>query len=178
MAKTYNSLSNVTVGSVLTASDYNEVLENSNNYRVPPLVQVRRDTNLTSYTAGTAIAWQSTGIASTDDTMWTAGAATRVTINTAGLYVVNYTGTAGGSATVTLVSAAIMRNGTSVSNIYMPTVLNSTQFSVTAILSLTATDYVEANNNFSGGSAYFVNGSGTLGVDQSRLTVAWIGQVS
>jgi hypothetical protein len=42
MPKTYNTFTNVSTGDVLTATNFNNVLTNVNNYRKPPLLRVRR----------------------------------------------------------------------------------------------------------------------------------------
>lgn len=179
MPKTYTDLSNVTTGSVLTATAYNNHIANTENVIVPPLVQVRRTTNQTGYSGGTAITWESVGIASTDDTMWAASPnPTRVTINSDGIYLVQFTGRASGAATVSLVSAGIMRNGTLVSDSFQPATSNAGNFSISAVLDLSATNYIEAQCNFVGGSAYVVEGAASLTQAQTRLTVCWIGKKS
>jgi hypothetical protein len=45
MAKTYNTFTDVATGEVLTATNFNNVLENVGNYRVPPMCRAVRSTN-------------------------------------------------------------------------------------------------------------------------------------
>ena len=45
MPKTYNTISTFTSGQVLTAAQMNEIGTNVNNYRVPPLVRIRKNAN-------------------------------------------------------------------------------------------------------------------------------------
>ena len=89
MAKTYNPLSNVTVGSVLTASDYNEAIENSNNFRVPPMCILRKTgtqaCNNGSFTPITFGAGEE--LYDTDEMHSTSSNTARITPTTAGIYL-------------------------------------------------------------------------------------------
>ena len=176
MAKTYNTLSNVTVGSVLTASDYNEVLENSNNYRVPPAVRVVRTSDLTNY-SGAAITWQ----AETFDTdgMWSSG--TTVTIQTAGIYLVNFYASATPVAgTPVYGNPQVSINGT-VQYIQQTAYFagnNAMRGAITALHSFAASDTVTAAMDVNWGGA--ANGTlrGGTNFDSARLALTWVGQVS
>jgi hypothetical protein len=94
MAKTYNTFTDVTVGSVLTATDYNEVLENVENYRVPPICALRRTTLFTMAAANTDYAITFTTANEDADTETPTGMhdgstnTDRITIQTAGVYLV------------------------------------------------------------------------------------------
>jgi hypothetical protein len=179
LSKTYNPLSNVTVGSVLTASDYNKAVENSNNFRVPPSVMVRRTTNLTSYTSDTAIAWQSVGSTDTDPTMWTVSDATKITINTAGLYLVAFTGTATGTATISTAIPGILVNASFVASSTTAIFSGTTaRWALALVLNLSAGNALTASVGFSGGSAYVVSGNASLASDQTRLSATWLGLTS
>lgn len=182
MAKTYNTFTDVATGDVLTATNFNNVLENVNNYRVPPMVQVRRTSNLTSYAADAAITWQSAlyDTESPSDPMWAASPnATRVTVKTAGIYAVTFTGRATGSATITLGNARIKLNGSFVSDHFIPPFGGTAiQFSVTDVLNLAATDFIEAAVGLVGGSAYVVEGNASYSAAQTRLSLSWLGQAS
>jgi hypothetical protein len=179
MPKTYNTIPTVSTGDVYTATGHNNIVTNVNNYRVPPLIQVRRSSDQTGYTGGTAITWNDVSITDTAPTMWAASPnPTRITVSTAGVYLVNFTGEAGGAATVSVVSANIARNGTLVAGSFNPTLNNAAPFMVSTVLNLSANDYLEAACNFSGGSAFFVSGNSSIAQDQTRLTVVWLGQVS
>jgi hypothetical protein len=116
MAKTYNTLSNVTVGSVLTASDYNEAVENSNNYRVPPFALVSLAAsapiaNITDTGLGFASSTANDCIVTNGSTSSTIANAGRVTIDTDGIYFVSYMLTFAANPTG-LRYATIAKNGT------------------------------------------------------------------
>jgi len=89
MAYTYNTFTNVTVGSVLQASDYNRVLENVNNYRVPPMVsaKITGTVNIANATP-TAIAWGGADDYDTDGFHDPASNNTRLTLSVAGVWMV------------------------------------------------------------------------------------------
>lgn len=90
MPKTYNTFTNVSTGDVLTATNFNNVLTNIANYRVPPMALVRRASasNQSLTTSPTTLAWNNTTAAIDTDTMWSSGANTQLTIGTTGVYVV------------------------------------------------------------------------------------------
>ncbi|MFZ9988482.1 MAG: hypothetical protein ACO3HV_12105 [Candidatus Nanopelagicales bacterium] len=165
MAKTYNTFTNVSAGSVLTASDYNDVLENVGNYRVPPMCLLTKSAQ--SITAGSDTAITGYTEAVDTDGMYDAGSPTRITIATAGLYLftlnVLWSGTAstrtdayikpsGGSAT----AYRDIRYGTSERN------------HLTVLLECAAADYFEA-------FVYYTPGTLTATV---RFSAVWQGQVS
>ena len=92
MAQTYNTFSNVTVGSVLTASDYNDVLENIGNYRVPPMCLLRRTSNSANLTQSTThtidfATANAVEVVDTDDMHSLVSNSTRITPTTAGVYL-------------------------------------------------------------------------------------------
>jgi hypothetical protein len=177
MPKTYNTLSNVTVGSVLTASDYNKAVENSNNFRVPPSCIVYRSSDLTGYSQGAAITWNAEAIDT--DGMWSSG--TDVTIQTPGLYLLTLKGQVQGSATITAMGWRIAIGGTTAVQSYSTSVNSGilTQNTVCLIASLAATNTVSANVTIGGGSAYIVKGGANPNSESvSSLQVAWLGQVS
>lgn len=181
MAKTYNTFTNVSTGDVLTATNFNNVLTNIAGYRVPPSCQVRRTSDLTSYTQTAKIAFQSAAwdTESPSDPMWAAGDATKITIQTTGLYLVSFTGQLTATATMSVISPIIYVNNTNSSESYQSVVSGtSSLFNVSGTYSLADGDYVEAGIGVSGGSAYVVKGAASIGAGQTRLTVTWIGQVS
>ena len=101
MAYTYNTIGTFTAGNVLTAAEMNDIGENSNNYRVPPLfvasfAQSANDTTNTSLTL--------TEIQDTDS-MFASG--TTVTVNTAGLYMITCYGTWSGGAAPTRADVSV-----------------------------------------------------------------------
>lgn len=186
MAKTYTTLTSVSTGDVLTATNYNNLQTNSNNYRVPPAIQVRRTSNLTSYVSDATITWQSTGYdtestgSSPSDPMWSSGTnPDRVTIKTAGLYLVVFKGYLTATATLSLVQPSIRKNGTSVCDTYATIYASANGlWSQSVVLSLAATDYLTASVFISGGSAYIIGGTASEGNTQTTLTATWVGQAS
>jgi hypothetical protein len=186
MAKTYNTFTDVATGEVLTATNFNNVLENVGNYRVPPACIARRTSNITSYSSGTAIAWESVLVdtESPSDPMWASGAnASRITIRTAGLYQVSFIGYLSCTATASVAQARVLLNGAA-SPILDAGLLafnggQAATWYLSGMVSLAATDYLEAAVAISGGSAYIINGSATSqNFAQTRLCVAWLGQAS
>lgn len=88
MAKDYNSFTDVATGDVYTAAAHNLVLENINNYRVPPSVKLERTTGQVVYDASTAtMVWDSEAW-DTDAMHDNATNQDRITINTPGIYLV------------------------------------------------------------------------------------------
>ena len=165
MAKTYNTISTFTAGQVLTAAQMNDLGENSNNYRVPPMCLLTRSGQSITASTDTPI----TGYTEDVDTdgMYAAGSPTRITIATAGLYMLNlnvqWSGTAstrtdcyikpsGGSTT----AYRDVRHGTSERN------------HITIVAECAAADYFEA---------YVYYAPGTLSATV-RFSATWIGQAS
>lgn len=175
MPKTYTSVPSVSTGDVYQASTYNTyTATNVSNLIVPPMVQVRRTTNLTSYSSGTDITWESEAF-DTDD-MWTSGAS--ITIQTAGLYVVTFTGGFGATATLTRVFAGIVKSGTSIAEQECQGVSTGGGFSMAVITNCAAAATLTGRVTFTGGSAYVVNGNASETGGQTRMTATWIGRTS
>lgn len=88
MAKTYTAVPSVNTGDVYTAANYNTyTATNISNLIVPPACRLVRTTNQTITTGTDTIV--SMGSAEYDtDGMGTTGASSRITINTAGLYLI------------------------------------------------------------------------------------------
>ena len=177
MAKTYNTFTNVSVGSVLTASDYNEALENIGNYRVPPLCSLFRNAALSHTSNGNyqSVAWDSQHFTQTDSGMWAASPnPTRITLVTAGAYQVTATATPGASATGLRI-AAIYKNGAAAA--YGDTTPGNATVSytnVSALIESDGDDYVELFVfQSSGGNIAYSVGASTM-----RFTAAWLGQTT
>jgi len=177
MAKTYNSLSSVTVGSVLTASDYNKVLENSNNYRVPPMARIRRASSQNvANTTDTILSW--TDMDFDTDSMWAAGSADRLTVTTPGIYLVVATVSFIASSTGERI-AWIQKNGSGSTRFgQIRTSANSTAnenaVSISAFVDCALNDYLQVGVYQSAGTGTAtVLGSGT---SPTNLSVKWLGQ--
>ena len=175
MAKTYNTFTDVATGDVYTAAAHNDVLENLNNYRVPPMCQVYRSTDLTSYTSNTAISWSAEAFDT--DGMWSSG--TDVTINTTGVYRLEFYAYVSGSATITSIIPLIAIGGSNYGEQHLPITAGTYSIGTCAFtVSLTASQVVTARVSIAGGSNYIINGSNAALNERSRLTVTWIGQES
>jgi hypothetical protein len=175
MAKTYNTIGTFTAGNVLTAAEMNDLGENSNNYRVPPMCQVYRSTDLTGYTSSAAISWDAEAFDT--DGMWSTG--TDVTINTAGVYSIDFYYYASGAATITGGVPYLSVDGTSIGEQYSVVISGVNiigSFNITE--SLSASSVITAHFAFLGGSAYIINGDSSLTNQRSRLSVTWLGQTS
>lgn len=172
MAKTYNTIGTFTAGQVLTAAEMNELGENSNNYRVPPSCVVHRTTNATTINP---VDWETE---QTDtDGMFVIGTPSRVTINTAGIYLINFSGYMSGTSTLVNPSAYIGKNGAAAARNYLTPIGPNAIFSLTATLELVPTDYITAGLSGTGGTVVLV-GAATNTDQQGRLAVTWLGQAS
>ena len=184
MAKTYNTFTDVATGEVLTATNFNNVLENVANYRVPPMAIVRRTSDLTGYASEAAITWQSAELdtESPSDPMSAAGAPTVVTCRTAGIYLVQLQFHATASPTQTAGGGVIRKNGTVIgenfNEWFSPGAFPELRGNMALIVNLAVADTVAAGVRFTGGSAYVVKGAATTTFSQTRLAVTWLGQVS
>ena len=179
MAKTYNTISTFTSGQILTATQMNSIGTNVNNYRVPPMCMAVRTSDQTSYASDAAITWQSAtyDTESPSDPMWASGSATRITAQTPGIYVITFTGAVTVTGTPTLVSPSIMINGNFSASFTAGISGSTNRWSISTIQVLADNDYVQASVGVSGGSAYIIEGNASqFNNDQTRLSVAWIGQ--
>jgi len=173
MAKTYNTISTFTAGQVLTAAQMNDLGENSNNFRVPPMCRVKQ-------TSGTSISDASNTILAFDaedfDTDGMHDNATnnsRITINTAGVYLViaSVRYTAGVSDDTRI---SILKNGGNVGiDERGPNNTRSGQ-QVMGYYDLAVSDYLEAQV-YQNNSA---NTARTTDTPYTFLSAAWIGQAS
>lgn len=184
MAKTFTNLTvaNATAGNAILASDHAAAFTTLNSHTVPPSCQVRRTTNLTSYTTASSITWESVGwdtenTASPSDPMWSSGSATRVTIRTAGLYLVTFHGYITCTATMAIAYPAVLLNGNSCLDNYSPSNAGSAaMFNVSGVLDLSAADYLTFQVGAVGGSAHVIQGAATASNTQTRAEVTWIGR--
>jgi hypothetical protein len=181
MPKTYNTFTNVSTGDVLTATNFNNVLTNVGNYRVPPACRVFRAAAGTHTSTGNfqAITFdtQSLDTEEPSDNMWVVGSATRITFKTAGVYQV------GGIATFAFNTsgfrAAVIRlNGTTDIARHdqgsAPAAAINVGLLPHTLYSFAVNDYIEllAFQSSGGNLAY------SVGTDQLNLYAAWAGQAS
>ena len=174
MPKTYTAAGTVAAGDVYTAAAHNIIATDVNNFIVPPACQVRRTTNLTSYSSGTDITWESEAF-DTDD-MYSTG--TSITIQTAGIYLVTFTGGYSAGATLTRVFAGIIKSGTSIAEQESLGAATGGGFSFAVITNCAAAATLTARVSFTGGSAYVIAGNASETSTQTRLTAKWIGRTA
>jgi hypothetical protein len=186
MAKTYNSIPTVSTGDVYTATAHNNIVENVNNYRVPPSVRAVRTSNLTGYTSGDPITWQAeewdtdgTGASS----MWDSGDPTKLYFRTAGLYLVVfkvYVAASGAFTNLNTGSAlnALTSSTTTYVNGHGPGTGTAAFGIQSFIVPASAGDYMTFGAFFGGGSGYTVLGAASDAFNQSSITATWLGQVS
>lgn len=178
MAKTYTALGTVAAGDVYTASAYNVMATNVNQFIVPPSVQLIRSSNLTSYTASSDITWSSA--AWDTDGMFSAGSPTQITIQTTGLYLLSGMIQFSGAATITSANIDVYKSGNLWSRMIVP--INATSVggytNPSYTLSCTAADTFTFRIGITGGSAYVITGNATETNNQSRIAMTWIGRTS
>jgi len=173
MAKTYNTIGTFTAGQVLTAAEMNELGENSNNFRVPPMCRVKQTSGASIGDAsGTILSFDAEDF-DTDGMHDNATNNSRITINTAGVYLViaSVRYTAGVSDDTRI---SIFKNGGSVGiDERGPNNTRSGQ-QVMGYYDLAVADYLEAQV-YQNNSA---NTARTIDTPYTFLSAAWIGQTS
>lgn len=177
MAKTYTALTpgNATAGNAILATDHSAAFTNINNLRVPPMCRATKNaTQSIPHATGTAITF-ATEDYDTDDMHSTLSNTSRITINTAGIYLVS------GFVLTTATTAPynytyVWKNGTQFSGnsatVAMTSDAANAKFGWFSIpLSLAVNDYVEL--------AYYQNSGGAINVTADCwLSAVWLGQVS
>ena len=177
MAKTYNTLtSDVTAGSVLTATLFNQVQENVRNYRVPPLCILRKTATQSMTNGGfTSITFGSAEETYDTDGMHSTSTNTaRITPTTAGVYLL--TGSVYMSATPSAgMALRVFKNGTT-SLVYSdhPAASSAAGIAVSVMEYMNgSTDYVTLDAFYSHSGALTTNASVLPG-----FQALWLGQVS
>ena len=160
-------------GEVLTAAFWNEqVRDNANFLYAPPMVQVRRTTDINPYTNDAAIAWS--GEAYDTDGMYTdATSTTNVNINTAGVYIINFVGRAN-TTSATRILPAIRKAGTEIARVEANLSTGQAIFGMSTIETLAVSDVITATVGIVSGSGYIIKGAAS-GFEQTRLSLTWIG---
>lgn len=185
MAKTYNTIPSVSTGDVYTATAHNNIVTNVNGYRVPPLCRVRRSGSasaaITPSTSTTGfLDWNTEDVDTETDNMWDAAAGTRITVRTAGVYLVQVNYTLDFTGTVTTRQAAILHTtsgGTDTRIAGFYSVLSQASVSaetMTAVYSASVGDYFRVRIELMTGAS-----SITLRNDPTcTFSAMWLGQVS
>jgi hypothetical protein len=146
------------------------------NYRVPPACRVVR-TSDASFTNNTAVTFQSasSGDSGIDtDSMFSAGSPTRITIQTAGIYLVVFTPYITG-ASITYQQPYLRVDGTTIIAESDASTAQTTSApgNVTAVYPFTASQYIEGLVQMSGTG---LTQKGTI--IRSALSATWLGQAS
>ena len=173
MAKDYNTFTDVSTGDVYTAAAHNLILENVENYRVPPMCRVKQTSGASIGDASNTILAFNAEDFDTDGMHDNATNNSRITINTAGVYLViaSVRYTAGVSDDTRI---SILKNGGNVGiDERGPNNTRSGQ-QVMGYYDLAAADYLEAQV-YQNNSA---NTARTTDTPYTFLSAAWIGQVS
>jgi hypothetical protein len=176
VAKTYPAIGPFAPGDILTAATMTSIDTNLDNQRVPPAVRVVRTSDVTNY-SGSTITWQ----AETFDTdgMWSSG--TTVTIQTAGIYLVNFYASANPVAgTPVYGNPQISINGTLQYIQQTPYFAGNSAMrgAITALHSFAASDTVTAAMDVNWGGAANGTLKGGTNFDSTRLALTWVGQAS
>ena len=173
MAKTYNTISTFTSGQILTATQMNGLGTNVNNYRVPPICRVKRSGNL-NYTGGTDIAWNAEDY-DTDSMHDNSTNNARITVTTAGVYLLTMSINLTFTGTLTRCSPFFMIDGTTFTGETQYLMSATTAYYVhhTSQLVLTSSNYVTARMTIGGATSPII-------VDDAStwLQATWLGQVS
>ena len=124
----------------------------------------------TTYTQDTDISWTAQDFTNTDG-MWTSGG--NITIQTAGLYLVTFTGRA--TSTVSAGARAVLNIADSPSVHGPEQATTDFRWSISLVRSFAASNTISARLQWSGGGTVTLQGSASL---RPTLTATWLGQVS
>jgi hypothetical protein len=174
MAKTYNTISTFTSGQVLTAAQMNEIGTNVNNYRVPPSCRLVRSGDLT-YTSNAAIAWNSEAY-DTDTMHDNSTNNSRITINTAGIYLFSFAFLATFSGTLTAMDVQIFKGNASAWLSYQTVILSKgtdVLWTTSTVASMAVSDFVVAQVSFAGATSPIIKAD-----DRTSFSATWLGQSS
>lgn len=174
MAKNFNTIGTFTAGNVLTAAEMNDIGENSNNYRVPPMCMATRSgTQSTPNTTFTAVEFNGPNRYDTDGMHNPASRPSRITFNTAGVYVVQGEMYWDPKATGVRIGRIRLNGATTLNTAIVPA--SGPSDGVATLVGCTydfaVGDYIELLGYQSSGEAMNMQAS-------CFLSAAWLGQVS
>jgi len=179
----------VASGSVWTAAQVNVLVNDIIDHEArinnqPPLASAR--VGLTAdlaYTSNADIVWNSSASVQSGynvGSMWSSGTnPARLTIQTAGIYLVVFNYAATFTGTATQYSPYIYANGNAIlaDNTTTVSTSNLIRGCVTTIKSFAATEYVTARISFTGSTLPIIQAA-TSGTQQCGFSIAWIGRTS
>jgi hypothetical protein len=167
---------NVATGDVLTASNWNQsVVENTEFLFTPPMCRVYRATTSGSMSTNAAVSWTAQ-IVDTDD-MWEGVTnPSRITINTAGVYAINGSVRMDTTGAYAQYNWFVRKNGTA--QLWQAVASFTGAFlgvGISAVIDLSAGDYIELITGHSGTGTFTVYGDSTNRL--SNLSAVWVGDV-
>jgi hypothetical protein len=173
MPKTYTAAGTVSAGDVYTAAAHNIIATDVNNFIVPPMCRLEKSAGA-SITSGSAFTWNVESF-DTDDMHSTSSNTERITINTAGVYLVTFTYLINFSGTVTKEQAQIRRNGGGYQyGMKYGSASTNTANTLQTFVACSASDYLDALIDFTGGSSFTVDGN----VASTSFSALWVGRTS
>lgn len=176
MAKTYGTVTTFSSGSVLTAAQLNVAGGAVNNLVVPPSARVARTANLTAYASGADISWQTSTAANCHDTdaMWSAGTPARLTVTTAGIYLVTLSVYLSFAGTATQYGCQIRKNAGAIGmNYFRGSATLDAFVSTSAVVACISGDFFVASGLLVGTTA----GSNVVNFSEStNFSATWVGR--
>jgi hypothetical protein len=174
MAKTYPTIGPFTAGDILTAATMTDVQTNLANQRVPPMCMATRSgTQSTLNATFTAVQFNGTDRYDTDSMHDPASNNTRITFNTAGVYVVQGEMYWDANATGVRLARIRLNGATTLNTAIVPNTGGSDGVAtlVGCTYDFVVSDYIELLGYQSSGGALNMQAS-------CFLSAAWVGQVS
>lgn len=187
MAKTFTNLTvaNATAGNAILASDHAAAFTTLNSHTVPPSVRLQRSGDL-SYSSGSAIAWNNASAvwdtentASPSDPMWSSSANTRITIRTAGIYLVTASVFATFTGTVTVSDVWIKSSVNTYEAMHYHPYSNSSGnivIQASTIVSASVGTWFEAYLDASGGASLTIKDDASG--KRTFFSATWLGKTS
>ena len=176
MPKTYTAAGSATAGQVYTASAHNVIVTDVNNLIVKPACRLTNSSNLTGYTSGSAITFN-TETYDTDDMHSTVSQTDRITIQTAGIYLVSglYYATYTGTPTVTEIYAiqnGSLSNQVAFDNVDYGSAAGAQVLSGSGIASLGSGDYLTLHATLTGATSIVIQST------RSYFAATFLGRTS
>ena len=174
MAKTYTSVPTVSTLATYPSATYNTyTAQNINNLIVPPMCRLEKSAGA-SITNGSVFTWNVESF-DTDDMHSTSSNTGRITINTAGVYLVTFTYLINFSGTVTKEQPQIAKSGSAYQyGMKYGSAVTNAGNTFQTVVACGVNDYLEALINFTGGSSFTVDGN----TASTSFSAVWVGRTS
>lgn len=179
MPKTYTAAGTAVAGQVYTAAAHNVIATNVNNFIVPPMCQVKRTTTQAITTASVTDVLFNAETFDTDDMHSTTSNTDRITVNTAGVYIVTGNLQMAGNATGVR-GIYIRKNGSTFARFFVTAVdaLNLPGLSASAVITASAGDYFTCSVYQNSGGNLDVLADDPVGNLATTFSAVWIGRTS